>query len=383
MATQDTEYSTHARSKMPGGYVGRSPVRSPTALPLQLPPQTTSSQPSDKAPPTLPSSRQVPPRFPPSAPDTLDPTDGMRIEPGPRPSARKHWTCPQRLGGILIASICVFCAVWYVPRVISRDRRFLTGAVASSGVITLNFANAGELQKLNVHLGETVRKGQILATEYAPNTNAVVAAQIAAIASDHAKVASLLATVPDGGVVDGAELSADKAQLAFDQAQLLTDRVKVASTEIIAPSAGAVVAVNGQPGEIVTAAGIRYYAVDSQEPAVTARPEFSLLPEGPQSIGRSSTNQSALPVIALRTSNLWRVVALVPESEVARVRSGDEVIISVPAAHITGVRGQVNAVLPTPLSTSAGTVYQGVITITGRAPRRPLNGMAADIELRS
>ena len=383
MATQDTEYWTDARGKISGAYVRRSRVGSPTPLPLQLSPPRTSTQASRDAPPTLPSSRHAPPRFPPSAPESLDSTDGMRIERGSRRTTRKHWTCPQRLGGILIASICVFCAVWYVPRVMTRDRRFLTGAVASSGVITLNFANAGELQKLNVHLGETVRKGQILATEYAPNTNAVVAAQIAAIAADRAKVASLLATVPDAPVADAAELFADKAQLAVDQAQLLTDRVKVASTEIIAPSAGAVVAVNGQPGEVVTAAGIRYYAVDSREPTVTQRPEFSLLPEGPQSIGRPSTNQSALPVIALRTSNLWRVVALVPESEVAQVRSGDEVIISVPSAHITGVRGQVTAVLPTPLSTSAGIVYQGVISITGRAPRGPLNGMAADIELRS
>jgi len=90
-----------------------------------------------------------------------------------------------------------------------------------------------------------------------------------------------------------------------------------------------------------------------------------------------------LPLIALRTSAAWQVVAQIPESSVARVVSGQVVTISVPAAHITGVPGRIDGVLPTPESTSQGTVYQVVVTITGRVASPPMNGMAADIRLAS
>jgi len=141
--------------------------------------------------------------------------------------------------------------------------------------------------------------------------------------------------------------------------------------------------VNGQPGEAVTAAGIRNYAADSRPPATTRSPEFSLLPEGPQPLRESSASTSALPVIALRTSTTWQVVAPVPENSVSGIKPGQAVMISVPAAHITNLPGRIDEVLPTPESTAQGTVYQAVVTITGRAGRSPLNGMAADIRLAS
>jgi multidrug resistance efflux pump len=307
----------------------------------------------------------------------------MRRQRGRRCRIRKAWTWPQRVGGVLIASVCVISAVWYVPHVMSTDRRLLTGTVVSSGVITLNFANAGEIRQLNVRLGQTVRKGQVLAAEYAPNTDSVLAAQRAAIASDKAKITSLRAAVPDATVLDSAQLSAGNAQLALDEAQLMTDRVKAASTEIIAPSSGTVVGANGQSGEMVTSSGIRDYVADSQQPPATQRPEFSLFPEGPQPVRRASASGSTLPVIALRTSTTWQVVALIPESTISRIKPRQIVTIGVPAAHIKDVRGKIAAVLPTPIPTSAGTLYQALVSITGRATNLPLSGMAADIQLGS
>ena len=320
------------------------------------------------------------------ATDSLWLSRQLPAEPAGQRWVRKRRTWPQQAGGILIAAACIVGAAWYVPSVLHADRQLLTGIVMSSGVVTLNFTDSGEIAAIHVYPGQTVRKGQVLAAEYAPDVASVVTADKAAIASDRARISELKAAEaanPATASVDNAQIAATDAQLAADQAQLATDQVKAAETQIIAPAAGVVVAVNGQPGQAVTAAGIRNYVADSAQPATTRSPEFSLLPEGPQPVRESSASASALPVIALRTSTTWQVVAPIPENWVSGIKPGQAVTISVPAAHLANLPGRIDEVLPTPESTSQGTVYQAVVTITGHAARSPLNGMAADIRLSS
>jgi multidrug resistance efflux pump len=264
------------------------------------------------------------------------------------------------------------------------DRLVITGTVASSGVVALNFAVSGQIGRLNVHLNQEVRKGEVLAVEYAPNAGSIVAADKAAVAAEQAKITQLQSaekTDPANTSVDNADIAAARAQLASDKAQLATDRLKVTATEIVAPSAGLIVAANGQPGETVTSAGIRSYASDSGQQATTQGPQFSLLPEGPQPVRRDMAAVSSLPVIALRVSTAWQVIALIPEGSVAGIKAGQKVTIDVPTARITGLTGQVQQLIPTPVSTAQGLFYQAVITVTGHMANLPMNGMAADIQL--
>jgi multidrug efflux pump subunit AcrA (membrane-fusion protein) len=287
---------------------------------------------------------------------------------------------------MLIAVVCVFSAVWYTPGVIRSDRRLLMGTVTNSGVVTLNFTVPGQIKQMNAQLGETVRKGQVLAVEDAPHTESLIAADKAAIAYDRAKIAQLgvaQAASLAGSAVDKPEIAVAKAQLVLDEAHLAADRLKVASTEIIAPASGIVVAADGQPGETATPSGVRAYVAGSQQSLPPQQPEFSLFPEGPQSLPRPSRSAYSLPVIALRTSTAWQVVVLVPEASASRIGTGSKVTIDVPAAHVRHVPGKVDAVLPTPVPTSTGTAYQAKVTVTGRTRTLPLNGMAADIQLGS
>jgi multidrug efflux pump subunit AcrA (membrane-fusion protein) len=312
------------------------------------------------------------------------PPDEPEAEPEAPYSIRSVRTWPQRVGGILIAAVVVASAIWYIPSVLRDNRQLLTGTVASSGVITLNFSNAGEISEINAKLNTPVQKGQVLAKEYAPDAASLVAADNAAIAADEAKIAQVRAAEaagPANHTIDSTQLSAANAQLALDQAQLATDSMKILTAEIVAPSAGVIVAANGQVGQTVTTSGIRDYEADSQEQSAAQGPAFSLLPEGPQTGRRINASASAVPVFALRTSINWQVIVLIPESAVVRVRAGQRVAISVPADHIKDVPGQVSDVLPTPTPTSAGVVYQAVVNIIGHAPIVPLNGMTADVEL--
>ena len=289
---------------------------------------------------------------------------------------RRPVTTPQIAGGILIAAIVVAVAVWYVPRIVRSDARSFTGTVSSSGVTNLNFANSGLVGKVAIQLGQAVRAGQVLATETSPSTTAAISADRASIAADQASLAELKVSGTQ------ASIAAAGAQLAQDQAQLASDKVKLAETQIIAPSAGTVIAINGQAGETVTAAGIRSYASQSQTSG-SQSPPFSLLPEGPAANVKSSSSQSALPMIALRTSSSWQVTVLVPESGIQQVRAGQQVTVAVPAIGLSGVRGTIQQVSPTPVSTSIGTAYQAIVRITGHQRVTPLGGMTANVQLAS
>jgi multidrug efflux pump subunit AcrA (membrane-fusion protein) len=295
----------------------------------------------------------------------------------------RNWSVTQVAGGLLIAAVCAAAVVWYVPRIVSTNRRALTGSVTSSGILTLNFQNPGVISVIKVEPNEAVHRGQVLAVEYAPTMGALIGADNAAIGAVQAKIAQLKSDeviYPLHAPADQAQVASENAQMAGDQARLEADREKLAETEIIAPSAGVVVAANGQPGESVTSSGIHNYS--STAPAQGSQgPAFSLLPEGPQSYSHAAASQSSLPVIALRVSSSWSVVAYVPENSVSAVRSGERVTVSVPAAGIKNVRGSVLEMLPDPVQSSSGLLYQAVISISGSVSNPPLNDMAANIEL--
>jgi multidrug resistance efflux pump len=332
------------------------------------------------------------PRQPEEEPDLSVPTS-PDLSPLPEAGPPRH-SVVQRIGGFVIAAACIAAAIWYVPRVLSNDSHLLTGAVTSSGVVSLNFSKAGYLASVPVRAGQTVRKGQTLATEYAPATSSLLTADKAtitsdqsAISSDQARLAQLKAVPVSDETAEvaaaNAQLAKDQAQLAKDQAQLASDKTSADATQIVAPSAGTVVAVNGQPGETVSASGLKAGGTSTQTAQAAQAPLFSLLPEGPQASKANGTGGSALPVVALRTSTTWHVVALIPENSVSTVKTGQTVTISVPAAHIDHVRGQVQEILPTPTSTASGLAYQAVVSVTGHATAQPLDGMAADVRIGS
>lgn len=365
-----------------------NPVPRPYAEPADYPIPPRPGRANGLATPASTASRQVSRQSPATASVSLQPAHQLRGHRQEQVWTRRQRTWPQRVGGLVIAAACVAAVAWYVPRVMRDDRQLFTGTVSSSGIVTLNFPVSGQIGKVAVRLGQPVRKGQVLATEYAPSVYSVQTADRAAIAAEQAKMAQLRAAAaadPAAAAAagDDAQLAAEKAQLALDQAQLVTDQAKMTATEIIAPSGGKVIAANGQPGQSVTSAGIRTYVTDSAQATTSQGPAFSLFPEGPQTVHRTSASQTSLPVVALRVSNSWQIVALIPEGSISRISDGSSVTISVPADHITAVPGRVSEILPDPTSSSAGTFYQAVITITEVPEIAPLNGMTADIRIGS
>lgn len=292
--------------------------------------------------------------------------------------ARGPITVPQRVGAILLTIASLAGVAWYVPRIVAADSHSFTGTVTTTGITDLNFASAGRVGTVLIRLGENVRAGQVLATEISPRTTAVLNADRAAISADQATLKQL----QDAPKTSQTDIAAARAQLAKNQAQLAADRVRRVETEILAPSSGTVLAINGQVGETVSAGGIHNYS--SQTSSSSAQqPAFSLLPEGPRSSMTGRTAESALPMIALRTSAGWFVNILIPQGEVAAIRPGQRAVVSVPAVRLNQADGYVQGLSPTPVNTSTGVAYQVAINIVGHQRVTPFSGMTADVQLLS
>lgn len=326
----------------------------------------------------------------------LDETTGPEVAPtvGPEPGsgaapafagpdARRRdrtVTISQLAAGLVIGAVCLVAVLWYVPGIIRTDTQSFTGTVVSNGITNLNFASAGLVGRIQVHLGQAVKDGQVLATETSASAAKSLSADRAAITAAQANLAALKAE-PATPTTNASIASAD-AQLAKAQAQLSADKVALAGAQIVAPTGGTVIAINAQAGEAVTSAGVRTYSAASQGTS-SQSPPFSLLPEGPTTSVKNNNTQTALPMIALRTSTSWEVNALVPETHIAAVRAGQHATISVPAVGLQHVAAVVRQVAPTPVSTSAGTAYQVTLSVTGHREVTPLDGMTADVQLGS
>jgi len=284
---------------------------------------------------------------------------------------RRFTSRPQRLGGLLLAGASVVGAAVYVPSILAANSHSLTGVVSGSGIASLNFGASGRVATVRVHLGQVVRRGELLATEAGPAKTAAFRADRAAITADKANLAVLQA---DGSAA--ASITAARAQLAKDRARRAADQVKVGDTEIVAPRTGTVVAIFGQPGETVSPAGLRGSTARAQ-----ASRTVSLLPSGPVASLRATG--VALPVIALRTGGGWQVRLLIPQTSASAVKVGANVTVSIPAAQLSGVRGTITEVSPTPVTSSGGAGYEAVVRVLGRTRITPLSGTTADVQLGS
>jgi multidrug efflux pump subunit AcrA (membrane-fusion protein) len=282
----------------------------------------------------------------------------------------------QRAGGALVAVACVLACCWYVRQIASADRDVVTGSVTSTGVVDLNFASAGVISEVLVHVGERVRRGQLLAAESAPGESAIATADAAAVTADREQLHAQTAAV---------SVAADRAQLARDEAKLAADEQAIAQSRITAPAAGLVTAVDAQAGQSADPAGIREYVGDSAP--VSPSPLFSLLPLSPQvSVRAGMAGSATLPMIQLRISGSWEVLALIPESTAPSVRAGQAVQVSVPAAGLGALPGTVQEVLATPVATADGDMYEAIVTVashccSSHGANPPLDGMTANITL--
>lgn len=164
------------------------------------------------------------------------------------------------------------------------------GEVRAQTESRLGFQVAGKLVQRLVNVGDTVRKGQVLAE--LDSQDYVLAAQAAqaqlAAATTQRNLAQAdwerFSALKDQGFISGVELDRRRANLQSAQAQLAQAQAQAAAqnnqsgyTRLLASAAGVVTAVQAEPGQVVAAgAPVVQLAHDGLRDVVVAVPEGAL-----------------------------------------------------------------------------------------------------------
>lgn len=262
-----------------------------------------------------------------------------------------------------------------------------SGQVTPAHAYFLNFPNSGLVQTVTVHPGQSVKSGQVLATQNGNVARAQLKADQAAIKADQA---ALVAdknpqTTPGSTPVSPAEaaaaLATAQSQLANDQAKLARDQQSVVETEIIAPATGVVANTSGAAGDVAGPSGVRGYSGPAAESGAGKQAGGITLFAGQSSSGGSNGAASApgyQSLITLYTQPLT-VTAQVPEQNLPDVHLGQRATLRFMALNKT-TTGTVSQIISDPARVPSATYYDVLISIDAvKAPVTP--GMTVSVTL--
>jgi len=163
-----------------------------------------------------------------------------------------------------------------------------------------------------------------------------------------------------------------QAALQRDQAQLALTRQHLQQYQLVAPSNGLVVEVNGEVGDLVSDAGVRNFS--SPAPVVSAQPGFQFYGGRPSQATAPSGYSS---FVRLADTTRWQIVAQVPESAVPKLKSGLSASIRFGALP-DHVSGRLATIIPAPF-TVANAVYYRAVFILERTPHALMPGMTGNV----
>jgi multidrug efflux pump subunit AcrA (membrane-fusion protein) len=152
-----------------------------------------------------------------------------------------------------------------------------------------------------------------------------------------------------------------KGQLVRDQAQLATDQAKKAEGELQAPQSGTVLSVEGEPGEVVSGAGVA--GGNATGGSVTVTPSFELFPAQQSNAGSQG---SSSPLVVLQVGGPLVANVVVPESQIGLVHVGAPVTITPKVAGPRATTGVVTEIFPSSIVAAGVVSYE--VQVKGSSP---------------
>ncbi|MCL1870654.1 MAG: efflux RND transporter periplasmic adaptor subunit [Promicromonosporaceae bacterium] len=233
-----------------------------------------------------------------------------------------------------------------------------TGTLAPTVQDDVSFAASGTVTAVDVAAGDTVTKGQVLATIDTLQLDAAAATAKANLATAQAQLASAQ-SADDGSAAAAAQVSARQAAVAVAQAAEDTATANLADSTLTAPDAGLVTEVNLAVGDTVSSGG----SGGNGSNGGGASTGGASTGASTGSTGGGSTSSSSADFVVVGT-NAWQVSVDVSENDVANVKVGQQVELTGTDLSQT-VFGTVSAIALLP-STSSGTVtYPVTVAVTG------------------
>jgi multidrug efflux pump subunit AcrA (membrane-fusion protein) len=147
-------------------------------------------------------------------------------------------------------------------------------------------------------------------------------------------------------VAEAAQISADVAVVASDHARITAEKQSLTQFTLVAPVAGVISSVGGEPGELASSDGVRTFSGASGENQPSS--SFNLFPSQPSS---SQVNSAVMsPLIQMYSTTQWDVVAEASENQVSAIQPGEPVTVQVSSLSGSWFRGTVSYVEGTPVS---------------------------------
>ncbi len=279
----------------------------------------------------------------------------------------------------IVAALALIAGLAFTVRALDDSSGGYAGAVYPSQTLQLTFPGAAPLERIYVHAGERVARGEVLATQDSPGLSALVTLAEAAVTADALRVTALkqapLGTPP---TTDSRQVAAAEAALAGARLELATDQQRLAEAVLRSPMAGLVQAVEGAPGDLAGPSGVR---LNGTQPAILDTPSFAFVPSNGASAPVPSST-SFVPVVTVRVGNAWQVVARVPESSVASIRPGTKGTFTFDPLGGATLRCTVVSVSASPSDAGGQVAYDVILSVQGAPPRGVLPGMSGTLSLR-
>ncbi|MGX7678834.1 efflux RND transporter periplasmic adaptor subunit [Jatrophihabitans sp. DSM 45814] len=230
-----------------------------------------------------------------------------------------------------------------------------TGTLAPASQESLDFAVSGQVTGVSAAVGQTVKKGQILATVDSASLAASVAQAEATVANDQAKVDSDTSA-------SATQLAADNAALTAANNQLTSARSQLAAANLTSPIDGVVATVNLSVGQSVS--GTSSSSTGSSASGGSGQ-GASTAGQGSSAAGQgSSASSSSSPQVLVISTNSWVVNATVGATSVGLIKTADQAQLAVTGADGT-VYGTISSIGLVSSSTTGTASYPVVIAVTG------------------
>jgi membrane fusion protein, macrolide-specific efflux system len=241
------------------------------------------------------------------------------------------------------------------------------GSVEAVNEVAANFGTSGTIQTLTVKVGDTVTKGEVVAT--LDSAAAERALEVARLQLKSAK--EQLSSAEDGTTttdptthvttttVNESQVASAKAQVIQAQATYDDAKDAVAATTLYAPISGTVLEVNGKVGQT---SGSSSSSSGSSQPGSTS----------------SSSSSSDLVVIANLAA--LQVSVSVPESDIGSLAVGQAATVTFPAVSGASAKGRITSIDPVG-TTSNSVVTFGVVVRLSGVPKSIRLGQSASVTI--
>jgi macrolide-specific efflux system membrane fusion protein len=258
--------------------------------------------------------------------------------------------------------------------------RTLTQSVSGTGTLApavdqqVSFAASGTVLSVKVAAGQTVKKGDVLATITTQQAAADLASAQATLASDQARLADAQSS-SDGSAADVAQIASDQAAVTVAQSAVTAAQAEVAGTTLTTPVAGLVAAVNVAVGDAVSASSASAGSSGSGSSSGSGASGLgggASSGSGSSSSGSSGSSSSS-GAFEITGTDAWTTEISVAAAQVKNIKVGNQVTLS--TSENSSFFGTVSSIGLLPSTSSGAATYPVDVKVTG-SPENLYDGVS-------